>query len=51
MAEKEGNSFPKGKLEKNCRFRGHDNGRGQTSVHIFKAKQRLFYLKIFKRFC
>ena len=43
---REGNSFPRVKLEKNCELRGTDNVQGQISEHIFAAKLRLLGLKI-----
>ena len=39
---REVNSFSKAELEKNCDLQGIDNVQGQISVHIFKAKWRLF---------
>ena len=32
---REGNSFPRAKLEENCELRGTDNVQGQISEHIF----------------
>ena len=47
---REGNSFPRAKLEESCELRGTDNVQGQISEHIFKAKLRLLCLLSFKYF-
>ena len=48
---REANSFPRAKLEENCKLRGTDNVQGQISVHIFEAKWMLLFIYHHGRIC